>query len=166
MRSQRKLRRGIAPTHANHERPSRAPADGVPSHHPLARASAPTMSSSPTAGDAPPAEEEPYMSPGAIGACLTIIPNATLWYGLSRGRNKLETLVKTTVRYLGVPGLLAIPFCGMAMEKCFYDTLVSAQGVDPNVQNPDRARETFPAGGHALPSFSLVPVKHIREYFR
>ena len=124
------------------------------------------MSSSSTAGAAPPAEKEPYMSPGAIGACLTIIPNATLWYGLSRGRNKLETLVKTTVRYLGVPGLLAIPFCGMAMEKCFYDTLVSAQGVDPNVQNPDRARETFPAGGHALPSFSLVPVKHIREYFR
>ena len=26
-----------------------------------------------------------YVTPGAIGACLTIIPNATLWYGLSRG---------------------------------------------------------------------------------
>ena len=74
------------------------------------------------------------MSPGAIGACLTIIPNATLWYGLSRGRNKLETLVKTTIKYAGVPGLLAIPFCGMAMEKCFYDTLVSAQGVNTAFQ--------------------------------
>ena len=53
----------------------------------------------------------------------------------------------------------------MAMEKCFYDTLVSLQGVNPNIQPDTRKMETWPAGGHALPSFSVVPVRHIREYF-
>ena len=86
-----------------------------------------------------------YMTPGVIGACLTIVPNATLWYGIARGKTNLEALVKTTLRYAGVPGLLAIPFCGMAMEKCFYDSLVSLQGVDPNVQPDNRKMETFPA---------------------
>ena len=76
-------------------------------------------------------ELDTYMTPGVIGACLTIVPNATLWYGLSRGRTNLEVLVKTVIKYAGVPGLLAVPFCGMAMEKCFYDSLVSLQGVNP-----------------------------------
>jgi hypothetical protein len=107
-----------------------------------------------------------YVTPGAIGACLTIIPNATLWYGLSRGRSRLETLVKHTVRVAGVPGLLCIPFAGMALEKCFYDTLVSLQGCDPTVQPERRKQETFPAGGHTLPSFSVVPVRHVADYFR
>ena len=107
-----------------------------------------------------------YVSPGVIGACLTIIPNAMMWYGAIRGKGKLESLVKAVVKSpIGPAGLLAVPFCGMAMEKCFYDTLVSLQGVNPNIQPETRKMETYPAGGHALPSFSVVPVKHIREYF-
>ena len=107
-----------------------------------------------------------YVSPGVIGACLTIIPNALMWYGAIKGKGKLEAFVKAVVKSpVGPVGLLAVPFCGMAMEKCFYDTLVSLQGVNPNIQPDTRKMETWPAGGHALPSFSVVPVKHIREYF-
>ena len=107
-----------------------------------------------------------YVSPGVIGACLTIIPNALMWYGAIKGKGKLEAFVKYVVKSpVGPVGLLAVPFCGMAMEKCFYDTLVSLQGVNPNIQPDTRKMETWPAGGHALPSFSVVPVKHIREYF-
>ena len=74
--------------------------------------------------------------------------------------------MKHTVRVAGVPGLLCIPFAGMALEKCFYDTLVSLQGCDPTVQPERRKQETFPAGGHTLPSFSVVPVRHVADYFR
>ena len=89
-----------------------------------------------------------------------------MWYGAIKGKGKLEAFVKAVVKSpVGPVGLLAVPFCGMAMEKCFYDTLVSLQGVNPNIQPDTRKMETWPAGGHALPSFSVVPVKHIREYF-
>ena len=106
-----------------------------------------------------------YASPGVMAACLAVIPNAALWYGLSRGRNKLETLVTGALRVGGIPALLAIPFLGMSMEKCFYDTLVSIQGCDPTYVPPEKRGDAFPSGGHALPSFSLVPVRHVSEYF-
>lgn len=122
---------------------------------------------------APPTEDtETYMTPGVIGACLTIVPNATLWYGLSRGRNKLEGVVKTVIKYAGVPGLLAVPFCGMAAEKCFYDSLVSLQGVNPNVQPENRKMESFPAVGRAsrwvmtsatLHAFRQRPIVHLQS---
>ena len=53
----------------------------------------------------PPAAATPatVMTPGVIGACLTIVPNAALWYGLSRGRNKLEGVVKLVLGTVGVP---------------------------------------------------------------
>lgn len=105
-----------------------------------------------------------YASPGMMAACLAVIPNAALWWGLSRGRNKLETLVTGALRVGGIPALLAIPFLGMSMEKCFYDTLVSMQGCDPTYVPPERRGDAFPSGGHALPSFSLVPVRHVSEY--
>lgn len=106
------------------------------------------------------ADLDTYMTPGVIGACLTIVPNATLWYGLSRGRNNLEFFVKNVIKYAGVPGLLAIPFCGMAMEKCFYDSLVSLQGVNPNVQPKNRQMESFPAVGDACYHLTLYHLYH------
>ena len=112
----------------------------------------------------PPAEPQ-YASPGLLAAGLAVIPNAALWWGLSRGKNKLEVLVTGALRYGGIPGLLCLPFLGMSMEKCFYDTLVSAQGCDPTFVPEDRKNQAFPSGGSAFfPSFSLVPVKHVAEY--
>ena len=144
---------------------SRASTPAAASASASASTSAPPPPPPSTAATAAATDE--YLTPGVIGACLTIVPNATLWYGLSRGRNTLESFVRGVVRVAGVPGLLCVPFVGLSLEKTFYDTLVSLQGVNPNAQPPSRADDvSFPAGGHALPSFSLVPVKHFREYFR
>ena len=142
---------------------SRRKTCGTTSSHILTRAE---MASTGDASTEASTSDREYVSPGVIGACLTIIPNALMWYGAIKGKGKLEAFVKAVVKSpVGPVGLLAVPFCGMAMEKCFYDTLVSLQGVNPNIQPDTRKMETWPAGGHALPSFSVVPVKHIREYF-
>jgi len=45
------------------------------------------------------------------------------------------------------------------MEKSFYDTALSFQGINPNVLNEARKHEGFPAGGHMLPSFSWISVR-------
>ena len=148
------------PAHRHQER-SRRKNSGT--RHILTRAE---MASTGDASTEASTSDREYVSPGVIGACLTIIPNALMWYGAIKGKGKLEAFVKAVVKSpVGPVGLLAVPFCGMAMEKCFYDTLVSLQGVNPNIQPDTRKMETWPAGGHALPSFSVVPVRHIREYF-
>ena len=73
---------------------------------------------------------------------------------------------------LGFPGLLAVPFLGMSLEKSFYDTAMSLQGVCPNkppkyhtLNDQGQSTQGFPGGGFNLPSLSLVPVKHIKDYF-
>ena len=162
-----RLRAVLAPPSRAAHRPARslepASRNQRVSHFAIAREMGSVRSDA--SADASTSDSE-YVSPGVIGACLTIIPNAMMWYGAIRGKGKLESLVKAVVKSpIGPAGLLAVPFCGMAMEKCFYDTLVSLQGVNPNIQPETRKMETYPAGGHALPSFSVVPVKHIREYF-
>tara|TARA_B110000977_G_scaffold196645_1_gene277421 strand:- start:16164 stop:16586 length:423 start_codon:yes stop_codon:yes gene_type:complete len=120
---------------------------------------------SPDAPTTPPPEPQ-YASPGLLAAGLAVIPNAVLWYGLSRGKNKLEVLVTGALRVGGIPALLTIPFLGMSMEKCFYDTLVSLQGCDPTYVPEEKRNQSFPSGGSQMfPSLSLVPVKHVREYF-
>ena len=55
-------------------------------------------------------------------------------------------------------GLFALPWIGLAMEKSFYDTAMSMQGIDPNECKPGRENEGFPSGGRLMPSLSLVPV--------
>lgn len=58
---------------------------------------------------------------------------------------------------IGVYGLLLLPFCTLAAEKCIYDTVQSVQGIDPKLCPKDRGG--FPSGGaEFFPSFSLVPV--------
>ena len=91
----------------------------------------------------------------SFGAAM--VPFCGFLYGHSRGMTArtVEAVVRSP---LGVYGLLALPFATLAMEKCIYDTVQSAQGFDPKVRPKDRGG--FPSGGaDLLPSFSLIPVQ-------
>lgn len=114
------------------------------------------------AGAAPAAGSEP--SPTLTTAFLMVVPNACMWRAAQTGSavNAVNAALRSP---LGVYGLFCIPFVGLSLEKCFYDTAMSLQGISPNVQRDDRKEEGFPAGGHMLPSFSLVPVRRVSEYF-
>jgi hypothetical protein len=91
-----------------------------------------------------------------VSFAATMVPFVGFCYGHSRGVTvkAVEAVVRSP---LGVYGLLALPFCTLAMEKCIYDTVQAAQGIDPNVAPKDRGG--FPSGGAALPSFSLISVR-------
>jgi hypothetical protein len=86
----------------------------------------------------------------------TMFPFTAFCYGHSRGVTGriVERVVKSPV---GVYGLLALPFCTLAMEKSVYDTVQAWQGLDPNVRPKNSGG--FPSGGAELPSFSLIPVQ-------
>jgi hypothetical protein len=85
-----------------------------------------------------------------------MVPFLGFCYGHSRGMTAraVEAVVRSPA---GVYGLLALPFCTLAVEKCIYDTVQAAQGIDPNVRPKDRGG--FPSGGADLPSFSLIAVR-------
>lgn len=85
-----------------------------------------------------------------------MVPFAGFCYGHQRGYTArvVERVARSPV---GVYGLLALPFCTLAMEKSIYDTVQAWQGIDPNVRPKDRGG--FPSGGAELPSFSLIPVQ-------
>lgn len=91
-----------------------------------------------------------------ISFAATMVPFTAFCYGHSRGMTvrAIEAIVKSPV---GPAGLLALPFVTLAMEKCIYDTVQAAQGIDPNIRPTDRGG--FPSGGAELPSFSLIPVQ-------
>lgn len=116
------------------------------------------------AEDPDPSEVE-RMTPSMVTAFLMIIPNAMMWWTAKRGAGAgtVNAILRSPV---GAYGLFAIPFVGLAGEKCFYDSSLALQGIDPNALRPDRRNEGFPSGGHALPSLSLFPVKDVREYFK
>jgi len=86
----------------------------------------------------------------------TMVPFLAFCYGHKRGLTVkvVDGILKSRV---GGAGLLALPFCTLAMEKCVYDTVQAFQGIDPNVRPADRGG--FPSGGAALPSFSLIAVQ-------
>lgn len=87
----------------------------------------------------------------------TMVPFCAFLYGHQRGITvrAVEFMAKSRV---GVYGLLAMPFVTLAMEKCIYDTVQAAQGIDPKLRPADRGG--FPSGGAELfPSFSLIPVQ-------
>jgi len=84
-----------------------------------------------------------------------MIPFVTFCYAHQRGAT-VRILEKVSKSRFGVHGFLALPFITLSMEKCIYDTLQSAQGVDPKMVPTDRGG--FPSGGGNLPSFSLIPV--------
>jgi len=95
----------------------------------------------------------------SLGWSVILVPNAAMLYMHHRGGTL--RLVEGVLRTTGVWGLFAVPFLGLAAEKAFYDTALSLQGVDPCQQREDRKGEGFPAGGHMLPSLSLVPVRNV-----
>jgi hypothetical protein len=92
----------------------------------------------------------------AVSFAAMMVPFLGFCYGHSRGATgrAVEAVVRSPV---GVYGLLALPFCTLAVEKCIYDTVQAAQGIDPNVRPKDRGG--FPSGGAELPSFSLIAVR-------
>lgn len=94
----------------------------------------------------------------SMGWMCILVPNAVMLFGHYKG--KTLHIVNAVLRSpLGVHGLFAVPFIGVAMEKSFYDTALSLQGIDPNKLREDRKHEGFPSGGHMLPSFSMVSIR-------
>jgi hypothetical protein len=91
-----------------------------------------------------------------ISFAAVMVPFCGFLYGHKKGMTVrvMDAVVKSPV---GVYGLLALPLGTLAMEKCIYDTVQSAQGINPNVRPKDRGG--FPSGGAELPSFSLIPVQ-------
>ncbi|KAL7571500.1 hypothetical protein ACA910_020920 [Epithemia clementina (nom. ined.)] len=92
---------------------------------------------------------------------FSMLPITAFGYIHSRGwtGHVVEAVVKSPI---GVYGLLALPFCTLAMEKCIYDTTQAAQGINPNFRPEDRGG--FPSGGAHLPSLSLLPVRKIISF--
>lgn len=78
----------------------------------------------------------------SFGAAM--IPFTAFCVGHARGMTVkvVEAVVRSPV---GVYGLLALPFCTLAMEKSIYDTVQAYQGIDPNTRPADRGG--FPSGG-------------------
>ncbi|XRB09999.1 hypothetical protein NFJ02_44g111630 [Pycnococcus provasolii] len=111
-------------------------------------------------------EDVERMTPSLFTAFLMVIPNAMMWRTAAKRGGGVATVNAILRSPVGAYGLFAIPFVGLAGEKCFYDSSMALQGIDPNALRPDRKDEGYPSGGHALPSLSLFPVKHVREYFR
>jgi len=91
-----------------------------------------------------------------VSFAAAMVPFTAFCYSHQRGMTgrAVEAIVRSPV---GVYGLLALPFATLAMEKCIYDTVQAAQGINPNIRPADRGG--FPSGGAELPSFSLISVR-------
>jgi hypothetical protein len=100
------------------------------------------------------------VSPGVMSVGLVLVPNVMMLQAHNRGATKMLVDLMLASR-IGAGGLVFVPFFGLAMEKVWYDTALSVQGVDPTAARPDRKDEGFPAGGHSFPSFSLLPVRNL-----
>lgn len=91
-----------------------------------------------------------------ISFAAAMVPFCAFCYGHQRGFTG-KAVTRIVQSPVGVYGLLALPFVTLGMEKCIYDTVQAAQGINPNVVPADRGG--FPSGGAELPSFSLVAVQ-------
>ena len=102
--------------------------------------------------------DDPYAWMISFGAAM--VPFCAFLYGHQRGAT--VKVINAVVRSpMGPAGLLLLPFGTLGMEKCVYDTVQAAQGINPAVRPANRGG--FPSGGaEALPSFSLIPVQRPR----
>ena len=69
-------------------------------------------------------------------------------------------------RKLGVPGILAMPWITLAVEKVTYDTFLAARGHDMKAEaarTGEAPHGGFPSGGASLPSWSLVAVANEQD---
>jgi hypothetical protein len=115
------------------------------------------------------ADQQPV--PALPTAFLMVIPNAMMWKMAYSGSG--QRIINTVLRSpMGAHGLLLIPFVGIFLEKSFYDSAMSLQGIDPNAVPNYHSRDkngasvqSFPGGGYNLPSLSVFPVKHVKDYF-
>lgn len=103
-----------------------------------------------------PANADVDKSSWVISFSAAMVPFVAFCYGHSRGMTGrvVDYVCKSRI---GPAGLLLLPFCTLGMEKSIYDTVQSAQGINPNFIPADRGG--FPSGGGQLPSFSLIPVQ-------
>ena len=64
-------------------------------------------------------------------------------------------------RTFGIPGILALPWITLALEKASYDTLAAARGHDMQAEHAKNGNPhgEFPSGGAALPSWSFIPIR-------
>ena len=64
-------------------------------------------------------------------------------------------------RTFGIPGIMALPWITLALEKASYDTLAAARGYDLQAEHAKKGNPhgEFPSGGAALPSWSLIPMR-------
>ena len=124
-----------------------------------------TYPTRPYLASSPSTEEEQPPQNGlewAVSFGMAMVPISA--FGWIHSRGWTGHVVKAVVASpVGVYGLLALPFCTLAMEKCIYDTCQAAQGIDPNVVT-DPNRGGFPSGGSQLPSLSLLPVRRIINF--
>ena len=99
-----------------------------------------------------------------ISAAVTTLPLLGVLELHRRGHT--ITFWEMWYRRFGVYGFFAVPLLTVSIEKCIYDTIQAAQGIDPCVVREERRGEGFPSGGHALPSFSVLPVDDLFQAFR
>ena len=77
----------------------------------------------------------------------------------------MPKLIGPLYRTFGVPGLVALPWVTLTVEKVAYDTLAAARGYDMQAEHAKKQQEQgenmhggFPSGGAALPNLSLLPI--------
>ena len=69
----------------------------------------------------------------------------------------------------GVPGMLAIPFVSISLEKSLYDSYCAYHGesiyedAEKKGYHGQGVHGAFPSGGASLPSFSLIETRPMEE---